>query len=147
MTDPVTIGAIAASALAMAAEAMLKGAVGEAVKDAYKTLKEKLTAWAGSDVEALAKEPDSKGRQLTIAEKVDKQSPDDQSAVRALAETLIARLKQSAPAIGLEMGQLTDLETQLGNIKVTHGVGVRVYEAHGGSFKTGDITVGDQSGN
>ena len=36
MTDHVTIGAMVASALAMAAEAMLKGAVGEAVKDAYK---------------------------------------------------------------------------------------------------------------
>jgi hypothetical protein len=30
MADPITIGALAASALAMAGEAMLKGAVGEA---------------------------------------------------------------------------------------------------------------------
>ena len=42
MSDPVTIGALAASALAMAADAALKGAVGEAVKDGYKVLKEKI---------------------------------------------------------------------------------------------------------
>jgi len=146
MTDPVTIGAVVASALAMAAEALLKGAVGEAVKDAYKKLKEKVTAWAGSDVEELAKEPGSEGRRLIIADKVNKQSPDDQSAVRALAETLIARLKQSAPAIGLDIGRLTALEVQLGNITVTRGTGARIEEARVGTFKTGDISVGDRSG-
>ena len=39
MVDPVTIGGLAASALAMAGEAALKGTVGEVAKDAYKTLK------------------------------------------------------------------------------------------------------------
>ena len=53
MADPVTIGVLTASALAMAGEAALKGAVGEAAKDAYKALKNRVARWAGSDVEAL----------------------------------------------------------------------------------------------
>jgi len=36
MADPVTIGVLTASALAMAGEAALKGAVGEAAKDAIR---------------------------------------------------------------------------------------------------------------
>jgi hypothetical protein len=43
MTDPVTVGALVVGALSMAAEAALKGAVGEAVKDGYKALKEKVS--------------------------------------------------------------------------------------------------------
>jgi len=54
MSDPVTIGVLTASALAMAAEAVVKIAVGEAVKDAYKALKDKVAVWIGGDVEALS---------------------------------------------------------------------------------------------
>jgi len=39
MTDPVTIGTLAASALALAGDETVKGFVGETVKDAYKTLR------------------------------------------------------------------------------------------------------------
>jgi hypothetical protein len=45
MSDPVTIGTLAASVLAMAAEAVFKSSVGEVVKDAYKNLKERIEAW------------------------------------------------------------------------------------------------------
>jgi hypothetical protein len=64
MSDPVTIGVLVASALAMAAEAVVKTGVGEVVKDAYHALKAKIAAWCGSDVEALADEPTSKGDNL-----------------------------------------------------------------------------------
>ena len=57
--EPITIGAVVASALAMAGEAALKGVVGATVKDAYKALKEKVAGWASSDVEALEKTPAS----------------------------------------------------------------------------------------
>jgi hypothetical protein len=53
MTDPVTIGTLAASALAIAAEAVVKSSVGEVVKDAYAKLKDKLATWARGDVDAL----------------------------------------------------------------------------------------------
>ena len=59
MADPITIGALVATALSMAAEATLKGAVGEAAKDAYKKLKDAVARWTGNDVEALEKNPTS----------------------------------------------------------------------------------------
>src|SRR5271166_5786932 len=145
MSDPVTIGVLAASALAMAAEAVLKGAVGEAVKDAYKALKEKVSHWAAGEVATLEAAPKSKGKQLAVAEIIDAQPVDELNAVGVLAETLIGHLKENASAIGLDMKQLTNLATQIGNITVTSGVGVRVQDARGGSFKAGDISVGDPS--
>ena len=42
MPDPLTIGALAASAISMAVEELIKTSVGEAVKDAYKALKDKV---------------------------------------------------------------------------------------------------------
>jgi hypothetical protein len=38
MDDPVTVGSLVAGALSITAEAQLKGAVGEAVKDGYNAL-------------------------------------------------------------------------------------------------------------
>ena len=145
MVDPVTVGSLVAGALGMAADAALKGAVGEAVKDGYHALKDKVSHWASGDVAALEAVPSSKGRQAVVAEIIDAQSDDDKQALRILAETLVARLKDSAPAIGLDIGRLTALETQLGNITATGGIGVRIGEANVGTFKAGDISVGTRS--
>ena len=73
------------------------------------------------------------------------QSEDDRKSLRALAEALVAKLKECAPAIGLDIGRLTALEAQLGNLTVTSGIGARITEANVGTFKTGDISVGDPS--
>ena len=142
LTDPVTIGALAASALSMAAGEVLKGAVGEAVKDAYASLKRGIGRWAGNDVEALEKAPASAGRQQIIAEVVDQQSDDDKTATRELAERLITALRAEG-SVGLDVGQLDALAVKLGNISVSGGVGVRIREARvQGTFETGDITAG-----
>jgi hypothetical protein len=147
MPDPVTLGALVAAALSMAGEATLKGAVGEAVKDAYKLLKEKVSHWAFNDVEALEKTPASTTRQAVIAEIVNARPKDDQESLRVLAETLVAGLKKSALVVGLDIGRLTALEVDLGNITVTEGIGARIEEARvEGTFKTGDISVGTPPG-
>jgi hypothetical protein len=140
MVDP-TIGSLVATALAMAAEATLKGAVGEGVKDAYKALKEKVSHRASADVELLETTPSSASRQAVISEIINAQPKDDQELLRSLAKTLIARLRDGAPAIGLDIGRLDAVQTELGNIRVTKGIGVVIEEAHGGTIKTGDITV------
>jgi hypothetical protein len=67
MSDPVTIGVLTASTLAMAAEAVFKSSVGEVVKDAYKALKDKVAIWIRTDVEALEKTPTSQTRQAVVA--------------------------------------------------------------------------------
>jgi hypothetical protein len=142
MVDPVTIGALAASALAITADAMLKSVVGEAVKDAYKTLKDKVVQWAGGDVEALEKAPDSPARKAVVAEAIDAQPAEETDVVRALAERLISALKTNRN-VGLDIGQLDSLEVQLGTIKVTDGTGVRIGKAKvQGALRTGEIDVG-----
>src|SRR6266849_8377561 len=142
MADPVTIGAFAASALAMAGEAALKGAVGEAVKDAYKDLKSRVAKWAGSDVEALEKTPASLARRAVVAEVIDNQSEEEQAALHVLAHELVAALKRSG-AIGLDVGRLEAMEVQLGDITVREGTGARMDEVRvQGTFSTGNITVG-----
>ena len=146
MADPVTIGALVASALAMAAPEVVKSAVGEATKDAYKALKSQLFPSAAGEVDALEAAPASKGKQLAVAEIIDARSAEEQQALRALAEILLTNLKESAPAIGLDIGRLNALEAQLGKITVASGVGARIGEANVESFKVGDISVGGRSG-
>ncbi len=142
MADPVTIGVLAASALAMAGEAALKGVVGEAAKDAYKALKSRVAKWAGSDVEALEKTPASPARRAVVAEVIDNQSGEEQAALRALAQELIAALKRGG-AIGLDIGRLEAMEVQVGDITVTEGTGARMEEVRvQGTFSAGNIRVG-----
>lgn len=116
MSDPVTIGALATSVLAMAAEAVFKSSVGEVVKDAYKNLKEKIAAWSRSDVEALEKTPTSVSRQAVIAEEIDKQSPADQADIKSLAGALSEALRNAAHAgpIEIDVGRLEAARVQLG---------------------------------
>jgi hypothetical protein len=136
---------LAASALAMAAEAVVKSSVGEVVKDAYKALKEKAAAWTGSDVEALEKAPTSTARQAVIAEKIDRQSPADQADIKTLAVVLNEALRNAAHAgpIGIDIGRLEAARVQLAVINVTEGAGFRADEVKtAGDFTAGPITVG-----
>jgi hypothetical protein len=145
MVDPVTVGALVASALGLAGETLVKGAVGEAVKDSYKALKSKIARWAGDDVEALEKAPTSMARQAVVAEIIDAQRPEDVAEVSTLAEPLIAALK--AECVGLDVGRLEALEVRLGDITATDGTGVRMGDVRvHGTFSTGNINAGDTPG-
>lgn len=147
MADPITVGELVAWALSLGSEAIVKSAVGEAVKDGYKALKSKVSVWAPSDVEELEKTPVSETRRAVIAERVDHLSQEHQDALRDLARTLTGKLKEQAPTIGLDVGQLDALDVQLGNITVIEGVGARVQEARvAGTFRTGDISAGRPPG-
>jgi hypothetical protein len=150
MTDPVTIGGLAALALSMGAQAAFKGVVGEAVKSVYNALKEKVSAWAGSDVESLEKAPTSKARQEVIAEAINQQPPDRQDQVRELAKALLDELErlETGTPIGIDIGKLKAARVKLGEIDVSEGIGFRASEVEtSGDFETGKITVGgDRSG-
>jgi hypothetical protein len=149
MGDPVTIGILAASALAMAAEAVVKSSVGEVVKDAYKALKDKVATWIRADVEALENTPTSKSRQAVIAEEIDKQSPEDRAYIQKLVIALNEALRNAAQAgpIGLDIRRLEAARVELAAINVTEGVGLRAGEVKTtGEFKTGPITVGTVAG-
>jgi hypothetical protein len=152
MTDPVTIGTLAASALAIASDETVKGFVGEAVKDAYKNLRDKIAHWAGADVDALEKEPASKDQRGVVAQAVDGQPPEEQALVKALAAELLAALKSEAKKsegvgpIGLEIGNLQALEVQLGAITVTEGIGARFKDVKTDIFTVDQIKAGAPPG-
>lgn len=149
MADPVslTVGGFVAYVLGLAGEAVVKSAVGEAVKDGYQALKARVAVWAAGDVAALEKTPTSEARKAIVAEIVDALGADDQQALRELAQALADRLKAEAPAIGLDVGLLEAKEAQLGNITVTRGIGARIQEVNvEETFRTGDISVGPSAG-
>ena len=146
MADPMTIGMLVAGALSLGGEAV-KAAISETVKDAYKALKDKLAVWAGGDMAEVENMPLSDARKAVIAKIVNNLPMEDQENLRDLAHTLTIRLREAAPAIGLDIGRLDALAVELGQITVTEGVGVRIQEAHvAGTFRTGDISVGSPPG-
>jgi hypothetical protein len=146
VADPITVGMLVAGVLSLGGEAV-KTAVGEVVKDAYKALKDKLAAWAAGDVAELEKTPSSDARKAVIAEVVNNLPAEDQAELRDLAQSLTSRLKEAAPAIGLDIGRLDALSVELGKIVVTEGIGTRIQEAHvSGTFRSGDISVGSSAG-
>ncbi|WP_456619043.1 MULTISPECIES: hypothetical protein [unclassified Bradyrhizobium] len=149
MTDPLTVGALVAAALGMAGEAVLKGAVGEAVKDGYKTLRDKVAGWADKDVRALEQAPTSAARRAVIAEILDAKPLEEVTPARDLAEQLIAALKAggASTSTGLDIGSLHADEAIIREIKVRSGTGARIGEAHvSGTFAVEKIDVGNASG-
>lgn len=145
MTDPVTIGSFAATALAMGAEVVLKTVVGEGVKDAYKGLKEALSRWAGTEVAALEAAPTSNGKQLAVAEVVDQQPEADQRQIRALTLALQEALRNAAKSgpIGIDLGRLEADNVRLGELTVSDGVGFHADEVKArGDFSVDSLNVG-----
>jgi len=146
MGDPVTIGVLAAAALAMAAEAVVKAGVGEVVKDAYQALKTKIAVWCGTDVETLVNDPTSKGRQLIVAEKIDQQSPEDQAEIKTLALALNEALRNAAnmSPTGIDVGKIDAAQIALKATNIQSGRGIKVGEAKTpGTFTAAVSNVGE----
>lgn len=127
MVDPVTIGTLAANVLAMGAETALKAGVGEAVKDAYKALKARLSRHAPEEVDALEAAPTSKGKQMAVAERIDETDQVDETELRQLVRLLTDAIEAAAKAqpIGIDIGRLEAARVHLGPIEVTAGIGGR----------------------
>jgi hypothetical protein len=149
MSDPVTIGAIASLVLSMGSEAALKGVIGEAVKDAYKALKDKISHWAGGDVEALERNPGSAARRAVVAEVVDELPENDKVSVEALSVALADALKEASAKgpVGIDVGVLEAARIKLGKISVTEGVGIRADEMRSTrDFELDELNVGRPPG-
>jgi hypothetical protein len=133
----------------MGAEVIVKTTVGEAAKDAYKALKEKIAEWAGNDVVALEKMPSSTNRQAVIAETVDQQPLFDKALIQALVYNLLEALEQDAQnnPIGIEIDFLKAARIHLASIAVTEGCGFRAREVDTpGEFAVGPVVVGSTLG-
>jgi hypothetical protein len=147
MVDLVSVGAFVAAVLSLAGETVLKAGVTDAVKDAYKALKTKVSHWAAEDADQLENSPKSKARQAVVAEKVDSLPASDQETLREFAELLLRTLKEEPRAVGVDIGRVEALDMQLGKISVSSGIGARIKSVKvTGKFSTRDIQVGNHVG-
>jgi hypothetical protein len=146
MAEPVTVGAFMVSVLTMAAEATLKGFVGEAVKDSYKALKTQVGRWALGDVDRLAEAPTA-GRRLVVAEVIDSQPESNRVSVEQLARTVLDALKrQESEAVGIEVDQFRSHLIDLSGLEVSNGVGLRACVIETEEFVAHDMKVGGAAG-
>lgn len=150
MTDPVTmtIGGLVALAVSFAAEAVSKGALGEAGKDIYKALKEKMPQGAGRELATLETAPDSQKTRNALAEIIDRQAQQERNALLILTQQLIDELRNTGLAVGLEFRDLKDIGVEFEDISAKNGsVGARVERMEGGTIKAKNIRSEGRSGN
>src|SRR4051794_6635415 len=116
MSDPVTLGACASLILSVGAEAALKSGIGEAAKDAYKALKDKIGHWAAGDVAALERSPGSTARRAVITEIVDQLPDKEKPSIKTLTDELADALEKASATspVGVDIGRLKAARIQLG---------------------------------
>jgi hypothetical protein len=147
MADPVTIGTLGALALSTAAEALVKGAVGEAVKDAYQGLKSLLTKRAAPDISALEENPKSAARQAVVGELIDGLPRGDLDEVAALVQRLTTALQSAASThpIGVDLERLSAMNLTLESLHVSSGTGLKARDVTlSGDLTLGSLVVGDE---
>jgi hypothetical protein len=143
--EPVTM-IVMSLALGAAAEAG-KATVGEAVKDAYAALKRLMkTRFPSVSVDLLEQAPESKNRQLVVAEDLETHGAQNDSEVLAAVQVLMKAVEQSEPQLAASIGvDLKDIEAanlRLTNI-VASGTGVSVKKANlSGDLEIRDVRAG-----
>lgn len=114
LPDPVTIGTLAAAALASGAAALGKEAVGAAAKDAYAALKKALLPASPKNVEKLEADPEAEHRAISVAEDVDDLDAETQTKIKTLAEALRGALVAD--------GQGASVDNRITVIADRHGI-------------------------
>jgi hypothetical protein len=98
------VGALAAGAVAAA-----KDTATQAIKDAYAGISKYIKdRYAAVPLEALEKEPDSKGQQLVVQEKLEKAAVEKDPELPQLLKQFVEALKAQAPDAAKTVG--VDLE-------------------------------------
>lgn len=102
MPDPITIGALVASALGAGAAEAGKVVLGQAAREAYDKLKSATGTVLGPALAMFEKTPDSDDLAAGIAEAVAGQSAQVQAELGQLAETLRAALAAEGRAASID---------------------------------------------
>lgn len=122
------IGELAAAALALGAEAIAKGVLGEAAKDAYKNLKNTLFGKAETTARSVIENPESKARIAALAEDIDKLSENERSELLKLVSVLKTQLMTDPDAqrtFGARIGELEAEVVKFGTVDASgHATGV-----------------------
>jgi hypothetical protein len=133
------VGALAAGAVAAA-----KDTATQAVKDAYagiqRYIKDRYTT---VQLEGLDKEPESKGQQLVVQEKLEKAGADKDPELPQLLKEFVEALKAQAPDAGKTVG------VDLDNIQAAINVQIRRVGGEGPTkikdvaARSGSVTIED----
>jgi hypothetical protein len=100
--DPATVSAAIAAAIAAAATGGLKEVGKKAVSDGYEALKKAIKTKLGQDnkvskaIAELEGNPESKGRQMVLAETMEEEAADQEPALIDAAKPLIQALAETA---------------------------------------------------
>ncbi len=128
------VGALAAGAVAAA-----KDTATQAIKDAYAGIRRYIKdRYAAVQLEPFEKEPDSKGQQLVVQEKLEKAGADQDPELPKLLKEFVEALKAQAPDAGKTVG--VDLE----NIRAAIDVQIRRVGGEG-PVKIKDVGAGSGS--
>jgi hypothetical protein len=133
----------------MVAETAIKGTVGEAVKDAYKGLKEAVSRWASREVVTLEAAPDSERTKQAVATIVDAQAADEREEVKFRALVLYQALTTAASEgpqgpIAYDIEFLKSAVVSLEAKDIREGTGYRIVTVDAGTFNAKVSGVGKQ---
>ena len=149
MPDPVTAGTLAVTALALAGEAIVKGAVSELVKDAYAKLKALVSKRAPDEIKLLDVLPSSEPRQAMVVEVLDALPKGETEELVEPAHRLVKVLEAEAAKqpIGVDMTRLSAMNVNFKTVRVASGIGVVAREAKlQGDFNIESLEVGTPPG-
>lgn len=132
------VGALAAGAIAAARETAT-----QAVKDAYAGVRKYITdRYAAVQLSGLEQDPQSKGQQLVVQEKLERANVEDDPTLPRLAAALVEALRSQAPDVAKAAG--VDLEDIRAGIdvqirRIAQGTVAKNIEARAGSVIIEDI--------
>ncbi len=139
MSDPITAGTLAVTALALAGEAIVKGAVGEVVKDTYAKLKSMVRRHAPEEMRVLQAQPGSEPRRAMVVEVLDALPQPETDELVDPAQRLIELLEVEAEKhpIGIDMTRLSAMNVNFKTVRVASDIGVLARDA----TLQGDLTI------
>jgi hypothetical protein len=130
------------SALAAGAIAAAKDTATQAVKDAYAGVRKYIAdRYATVQLSGLEQDPQSKGQQLVVQEKLERANVEDDPTLPQLAAALVEALKSQAPdaarAVGVNLEDIrAGIDVQIR--RIAQGTVVKSIEA-----RTGSVTIED----
>jgi hypothetical protein len=138
MSDPVTVGTLTVTALCLAGEAIVRGTVGELVKDAYAKLKSAVSTRAPNEIRSLEAQPTSESRRAKLVETLDALPECEATELVVPAQTLVDALQSNGEnhPIGVDLTRLRAMNLRFNTIRVASGTGVIVRDA----CVQGDVT-------
>jgi hypothetical protein len=136
------VGALAAGALAAAKDTATK-----AIKDSYAGIREYIKdRYAKVKLDDLEKEPQSRGQQLVVKEKLEEAQAENDATLPKLLESLVEALKDQAPdaarTVGVDLEQIhAAINVQIRRVGESGPVKIKDIEARAGSVVIEDVGV------